>query len=75
MASTAQPIAAHSEDHPHGWRRWVYSTNQIGTMYVFALVSGVIGGVLSMAMRAELMERRLRFSASGSLQHAGQLSR
>ena len=63
MASTAQPIAAHSEDHPHGWRRWVYSTNHkdIGTMYlVFALVSGVIGGVLSMAMRAELMESGLQ---------------
>src|SRR6478609_1077576 len=63
MASTAQPIAAHSEDHPHGWRRWVCSTKHkdIGTMYlVFALVAGIIGALLSIAMRAELMEPGLQ---------------
>src|SRR5882757_7737900 len=49
--------AAH-EGHPTGWRRFVYSTNHkdIGTMYlVFAVVAGLIGGFLSMMMRAELM--------------------
>jgi cytochrome c oxidase subunit 1 len=51
--------AAHAhEDHPHGWRRYVYSTNHkdIGTMYLcFAIIAGLVGGLLSMAMRAELM--------------------
>ena len=42
---------------PTGWRRFVYSTNHkdIGTMYlVFAIVAGVIGGFMSIAMRMEL---------------------
>ena len=45
------------EHHPTGWRRFVYSTNHkdIGTMYlVFALVGGVIGGLMSIAIRMEL---------------------
>ena len=44
---------------PTGWRRWVFSTNHkdIGTMYlIFAIVSGVIGGLLSIGMRLELQE-------------------
>jgi cytochrome c oxidase subunit I len=51
--------AAHEEHHPTGWRRFVYSTNHkdIGTMYlVFAIIAGIIGGVLSVGMRWELME-------------------
>ena len=52
---------AHHDDHAHhnptGWRRFVYSTNHkdIGTMYlVFAMVGGVIGAFMSIAIRMEL---------------------
>jgi cytochrome c oxidase subunit 1 len=66
MAATPKSESAHSapdahdaHDHPTGWRRFVYSTNHkdIGTMYlVFAMIAGVIGGVLSIAMRLELQQ-------------------
>jgi len=59
MASDATHTSAHGdhEDHPTGWRRYAYSTNHkdIGTMYlIFAIISGVIGGLMSVAIRAEL---------------------
>src|SRR2546423_11954926 len=63
----ATAAAAHGEahhDHPHGWRRYLYSTNHkdIGTMYlVFALMGGLIGGALSIGMRLELMHPGLQF--------------
>ena len=51
-------LAHAHDDHPHGWRRFVYSTNHkdIGTMYlVFAIISGCVGGFLSMMIRWNLM--------------------
>ena len=47
----------HAHHNPTGWRRFVYSTNHkdIGTMYlVFAMVGGVIGAFMSIAIRMEL---------------------
>ena len=59
----AHAIAAH-EDHPTGWKRYVYSTNHkdIGTMYLwFAIFAGIMGGILSIAMRMELAEPGIQY--------------
>jgi len=68
---------AHTDDHAHdhhtpsGWRRWVFSTNHkdIGTMYlVFAICTGIIGGLFSIMMRLELQEPGMQYflNADGS---------
>jgi cytochrome c oxidase subunit 1 len=51
------PVQAEHPARPTGWRRWLFSTNHkdIGTMYIiFAMVFGIIGGLMSVLFRMEL---------------------
>ncbi|BCW90238.1 Cytochrome c oxidase subunit 1 [Alphaproteobacteria bacterium SO-S41] len=63
----------HHDDHDHtprGLGRFLYSTNHkdIGTMYlIFAIISGIIGGGLSVAMRMELQEPGLQWFGDAHL--------
>ena len=67
MADAHAHSHEHAEPHghePRGWRRFAYSTNHkdIGTLYiVFAIIAGMIGGLLSILMRLELQNPGSQF--------------
>ncbi len=69
-AATPAVFAEDRHHHPTGWRRWVLSTNHkdIGTMYlILALVGGIVGALLSLGMRLELMQPGVQyFDADGA---------
>ncbi|NNC60571.1 MAG: cytochrome c oxidase subunit I, partial [Erythrobacter sp.] len=64
MATTAEGFEAHHDDHAHHadhkpgfFARWFMSTNHkdIGTLYlIFAIMAGIVGGLMSGVMRMEL---------------------
>src|SRR5436189_1594443 len=69
MATKAHADHGHAHN-PYGFGRWLNSTNHkdIGTMYLlFAIVGGLVGGVLSVGMRMELQEPGLQYFANGHM--------
>ena len=65
----ARDVHGHLEGRPPFLVRWLCSTNHkdIGVLYmIFAIMAGVVGGVLSGLMRWELYEPGVQLFADGS---------
>ncbi|HTW27259.1 MAG TPA: cbb3-type cytochrome c oxidase subunit I, partial [Acetobacteraceae bacterium] len=69
MSATTHDHAHDAHGHHPGFlTRWLASTNHkdIGTLYLcFAVMGGLVGGVLSMIMRAQLMNPGQHIVSSG----------
>ncbi|MHB1951771.1 MAG: cytochrome c oxidase subunit I [Acidiferrobacteraceae bacterium] len=64
--STATAVHGHDvhEEHPTGWKRWLFTTNHkdIGTLYLlWSLLMFFVGGSFAMGIRAELYKPGLQF--------------
>ncbi|MBX7146888.1 MAG: cytochrome c oxidase subunit I [Alphaproteobacteria bacterium] len=76
MASLHNDTLNHHDHHPTGWRRYLFSTNHkdIGTLYIiFSIITGLIGGLISVIMRAELAEPGVQYLLTSAGQPDGQL--